>query len=386
MSSNKNQHFVPRHYLRRFCFDRDENNEGTRTRILMIKDGTYIPKAGIKGQCAKPYFYHTDPGFENILTELEGKAEEYFKKITDERWLPSDGPTKNDLLTVLNIMRSRTEMFADQTVKLPETAALEGFRTYLEANDKHEFLESLPDLRIRFRNWPVQGVLMGLTNVTLLSDLQIKLLSAPSGIHFLTSDHPVVMLNQAFVNVIRNRSVSGLAMRGLQLFLPLSPDLLMLAFDPICYRVGQPNRKLIQINRREDVELINALQVLNGNQCLYFRDEEDEPEFRNLLFKFRNRRPNPENLIEKREIKESGKKGLYIITHAPTVPLPGIWSFCKIRRQVSSRDFVVRDPNTCRLHEESMKECREHGAFIPFAKWLRKKGYLSGESASSKQS
>jgi hypothetical protein len=68
-SKKKSQHFVPRHYLRRFCFD-----EGKRTRVLTIENGTYIPKAGLRGQCAKPYFYHTDPSFEDILTELEGKA------------------------------------------------------------------------------------------------------------------------------------------------------------------------------------------------------------------------------------------------------------------------------------------------------------------------
>src|SRR6267154_4038561 len=168
-SKKKSQHFVPRHYLRRFCF-----NEGKQIRVLTIEGGTYIPKAGLKGQCARPYFYHTDPGFEDILTELEGKAEEYFKKITSEHGLPSDGPTRNDILTVLNVMRSRTELFADRTLKLPETTTLESFRRYLQANNKHEFLKYLPDLRIRFPKWPMQGVLMGLTNVILLSDLQIK--------------------------------------------------------------------------------------------------------------------------------------------------------------------------------------------------------------------
>jgi hypothetical protein len=45
---------------------------------------------------------------------------------------------------------------------------------------------------------------------------------APQGHAFITSDHPVVALNQAFRDK-GHPSVVGLAWRGLQLLLPLSP-------------------------------------------------------------------------------------------------------------------------------------------------------------------
>jgi hypothetical protein len=82
----------------------------------------------------------------------------------------------------------------------------------------------------------------------------------------------------------------------------------MLAFDPFCYRVGQPNRKLIQIDRKEDVELINALQVLNANQCLYFRDATDEPRFRDLLFKFRHKSPLRKSSLRRRRLPKTAKR------------------------------------------------------------------------------
>lgn len=192
----KSQHFVPRHYLKRFSFD-----QGKQIRILTISRGEYVSKGGLKGQCAKPYFYHTDPGVEDALTDLEGRAEELFKKITTEHWLPTDAPTVRDILTVLNVMRCRTEMFADQTAKLAETSALEGFRMQLEANNKQELLKFLPALRFGFTNWPMKRVIKGLTMSMLLGDLHLKLLIPPRGAHFMTSDHPVVLLNQAFVNV-----------------------------------------------------------------------------------------------------------------------------------------------------------------------------------------
>jgi Protein of unknown function (DUF4238) len=366
-SKKKNQHFVPRHYLRRFCFD-----DGNRIRILRVPNGDYIGEAGLKGQSARPYFYHTDPDVEEILSEFEGRAEELFKRIVGDLWLPADAPTQHDILTALNVMRSRTERFAEQTFKPVETAALEFARIYA-ANKKQEFLRYLPFLRVSGTNWPMHRFVSGVTSAVLLGDLHLKLLIPPQGIRFLTSDHPVVFLNQAFANIVRGGGVSGLAMRGLQIFLPLSPVLLLLAFDPVCYRVGRPDHKVIQIYRKADVELINALQVLNANQCLYFRDEEDRSWFRETLTKFRNRRPALEDLVETRKVFEGGQEGVQIKTIAPDVPLPGVWSFCKKRHQFIAGDFRQRDPERVRLYAEYDADCRKRKQLLRFEEWLAEK-------------
>ena len=186
-SKKKNQHFVPRHYLRRFCFD-----DGKQIRIFKVANGDYVPQAGLKGQCDRPYFYHTDPGVEDTLSNLEGRAEELFKKMVGEYRLPTDIPTKHDILTVLNVMRSRTEMFSNQTLKFVETSALESLRIDLEANNKHELLKFLPAMVVSVANWPTQGLFRGLTSAMLIGDLHLKLLIPPPRVHLMTSDHPVV--------------------------------------------------------------------------------------------------------------------------------------------------------------------------------------------------
>lgn len=364
-AKKKSQHFVPRHYLRRFSFD-----EGKRIRILTVATGEYVPGAALKGQCARPYFYHTDPGVEEILSEFEGRAEKLFRKITTERWLPADPETRSEILTVLNVMLTRTEMHAEQSWKPVETFELEGFRMHLEANNEYELLKALPDYQLTASNWPTQCVIRGLKTVILLSDLHLKFLTPPQGVHFITSDHPVVLLNQAFANVVRDRSLGGVAMRGVQLFLPLSPDLLLLAFDPACYRVGPPDRAIIQIRRKEDVELINALQILNANQCLYFRDEVDKSWLRDLLFKFRDKRPALRDLVETRKVVENGREEVLIRCSAPTIPVPGIWSFCKTRQQFRPEHFVHRDPELCRLDEEYEQDCDRRGKLLTFSEWL----------------
>jgi hypothetical protein len=367
-AKKKNQHFVPRHYLRRFSFD-----GGKRIRVLKVASGDYIPEAGLKGQCAGPYFYHTDPGVEASFAEIEGAAEGYFKRIVNEHWLPNDGPTKLDIFMVLNLMHSRTEIFGDQTFRIFESFATETLDAYLRANNRHDVLKYLPRLRFGAPSLRMHGVRLALTTAMLLFDLRLKLLIPPSGIRFMTSDHPVVLLNQAFVNVVRNQSSSGLAMRGLQVFLPLSPELLLLAFDQDVYRVGRPERNVIKMARKEDVDLINALQVMNSNECLYFRDEEDVLHSGYLLSKFRNRRPRLADFVEISKIIEGGREGSSLIVHATAIPLPGIWSFCKMRKQAKPADFCVRNTNIFRLHGEYAEACNMSGSLLPFMEWLDEK-------------
>ena len=363
-SKKKNQHFVARHYLRHFCFD-----GANLIRILTVACCKYIPQSGLKGQCARAYFYHTDPGVEEMLSGLEEVAEELFRRMINEHWLPADTPTKNDVLTVLNVMRLRTEMFNDQTRKQIETCALEWARLYAEAKNK-EVLKYLPYLRVEISHWPMHGLRSALTTTMLLSDLHLKLLVPPQGAHFLTSDHPVVLLNQAFTKVVPDRNLGGLANRGIQLFLPLSPDLMLIAFDPVCYRVGRPDRNVVQIERHEDVDLINALQILNANQCLYFCDDEDLPRFRSLLTKFRNKRPSVNDLIDKQKIIENGREGSLIAINAPVTRHPGIWSFCKTRHQFVAADFGLRDPEMVRLHAEYSEDCRKRSTLLGLGEWF----------------
>ena len=176
----------------------------------------------------------------------------------------------------------------------------------LEANNKQELLRFLPALRFGVPNWPTQVFIKALTMSMLLADLHLKLLIPPRGAHFMTSDHPVALLTKPLLTSCATAVREAWRCVAYSLLLPLSPDLLLLAFDPVCYRVGRPDRKLIQINRQE-----------------------------------------------KQKITEDGREGLLIIGHAPAIPLPGIWSFCKTRRQFVAADFVVRDPEKCRLYEDN---------------------------------
>src|SRR5258708_8145358 len=85
MSTKKNQHFVPRHYLKRFSFD-----GGSRIHLMLVPQGQFKVNAPLKSQCSKNFFYSEDTIFEDQLSQLEGQAEPLFKKICEERCLPRE--------------------------------------------------------------------------------------------------------------------------------------------------------------------------------------------------------------------------------------------------------------------------------------------------------
>jgi hypothetical protein len=61
----------------------------------------------------------------------------------------------------------------------------------------------------------------------------------------------------------------GLAVKGLQIFMPLSPKLYLALFDPTTYQYGSEARQSCGLSRR-DVATLNQMQAVNGLRCMYF--------------------------------------------------------------------------------------------------------------------
>jgi Protein of unknown function (DUF4238) len=116
-------------------------------------------------------------------------------------------------------------------------------------------------------------------------------------------------------------------MRGLQIFLPLSPELAIIAFDAKCYRVGKPDRDPVQLRHPDDVRMINALQVLNCQRCIYFRDEEDRGICENLILKFASKRVGPDRLTSVKDVVYEGQALCILLrTSWPSACCPGcLW-------------------------------------------------------------
>jgi hypothetical protein len=369
---------VPRHYLKRFSFD-----AGKRIRLLNLSSGKYVPEAPLKTQCSGDYFYSKDPNIESDICDLEGATESHFSEICDSMDIH---PAKHDdLLIILLMMKGRTRQAAESVNLKYEAVAKEIYRRkqQIEGKDLPKFFDRL---RLREEAAALRAFRHNVLAYPVILDLALKLIVAAKGCRFITSDHPVVNLNQAFYNTSPNRAmVSGIANKGIQLFLPLSPELLIIAFDPKMYRVGHPDQRVLKLNRPEDCDLINSLQIMNAERNVYFQDKDDVRSVRQLLSRFHVQRESVKKSDYPTLISGDGMAPSFITIPSPVIPFPGIWSFCKVRGMATATSFGKRDPEWCAIYEEYSMETASDPK--PFDTWLKeqriKRDLLSRRGPSS---
>ena len=90
-------------------------------------------------------------------------------------------------------------------------------------------------------------------------DLSLKILRSPTPNTFICSDNPVVFYNQLLED---NSPYShcGVASKGLQIFVPISPRVTLIFYDKDVYQVGSSNDREILVLRTDDADQLNGLQ------------------------------------------------------------------------------------------------------------------------------
>lgn len=348
MADHKNQHYVAPHYLKRFG-----GPSGKTICLCHLPSNKWVETAPISSQASADYFYGEDGRVEQFLQQLETRADPHFERIVRERHLPHDHPVQNDLLGMMVLMYSRTRRRAEEMASVPEAVLTETFKRMQKAG---KFPEPPPELDIekvtaRLKKAPALAVLHTMSGIWLMHDLKLKLLIAPPGHTFVTSDHPVVGMNQAFRDK-GHAAVVGLALRGLQLLLPISPACALLAYDPACYRVGRPEKRQMVLQQPRDVEIVNSLQIVNADEHIYFQNFSDKPALERLIRKHAGVRSDADKQVKVIEDPASTTGGTYFTSHSNGPCLPALWSFCSLRASDSDYPFGVRDPQLCQdLHD-----------------------------------
>jgi hypothetical protein len=97
-----------------------------------------------------------------------------------------------------------------------------------------------------------------------LHDLTPVLIHNEAKIEFISSDAPVVLFNQ-WAQQVKHRGVLGWASAGLQVFLPLSPRVLLLLYDRDVYSIEKT-----VLSKSSSVQALNALHVARPVKNIYF--------------------------------------------------------------------------------------------------------------------
>ena len=69
---------------------------------------------------------------------------------------------------------------------------------------------------------------------------------------------------------------------GAQIFFPLSPRVMFLIYDNLCYKIGTRKSKYIHISNSEDVRHLNNITFINANKALYFLNRKNISSFESI--------------------------------------------------------------------------------------------------------
>ncbi|GLI09664.1 hypothetical protein YDYSG_56960 [Paenibacillus tyrfis] len=264
MSVKKNQHFVPRFYLKYFS----NSFLGKTLGIYNIPSDKYIDRGNLQKQASKEYFYGEDLAVEDTLAAIEAETAKLFRNICETGVLPPRFSEEHIVMLIfIMILSARTEQSADTQNETADKIFKEIFKYDSRVKD---FLDQV--VVGWGDNAPLVSIRFAVESIPVLFDLEFKLLVNRTDVPFITSDQPVVLYNQFLERRKAFGGITGYAVKGLQIFFPLNPWLSFVFYDTNVYGVGNKKDCYINITNTKDVMSLNLLQYANAYKNLYFNE------------------------------------------------------------------------------------------------------------------
>jgi hypothetical protein len=376
MADNIDQHFNPKFYLRNFAADKKRKS----IRLFNIASAMYVPRASIKAQCARPYYYGKDLKLEKGLGLLETAVAPLFRRMIVDLKLPARRTPDHGLLgQFIAVQHARTQAHEMQTNELADKFGKLMVRPRLEP----KLAEALDRFNITMVNAPAWSVQSAAVRAPILFDLEYKLLVAPPGSFFFAADNPVVLLNQ-FIDTgparIARKAASdtplgsrGYASRGLQIWLPISPGVGLFWYDHDIYRVGPVGRSVIEVTKK-DVDHLNALQFINAHENVYFADEKQAEYLRQIARTYGRYRHESFGKFEVNKPRRENGRMVRQIVFGPLDPkYAPVLGFSKTKRRIDKTPRPgVRDPAIVQIVKDFADAIEKRGAPLEFGAFIEK--------------
>ncbi len=333
------QHFVSQHYLRQFRIGTTE-----MMCIAKIKPFQWIGPGGIKGQCQEDNFYGKDSAIDKAYTEIESQISPAVVSVAQTlTWTEDELKAIRMLAASLSL---RTRKSVDSHKILPRMMADEVLRVAIERGELPPPPGGYRKGLIDFKGVPGELIISTVICFLEAATLRLKLLLAPKGTAFITSDHPAAAMNQFAADSRSSRSFVGFAQAGFQLFLPISPRVTAFFYDPTVYKVGGRGTKTIPVTV-QDVELLNALQIQSAEECVYCHDAMMESAVEALCTRYSALRVNTSESVKVYPTAKP-KEELIHVQNLP-VRLPRPLGFISYVRHVKATVGQRRDPAYSKL-------------------------------------
>lgn len=279
MATNKNQHFVPRCYLRPFTV----NTDGLAINLYNIDRQKLIPNAPVKNQCSGNYFYGQDDLLEKAIQMIEGEYAGLLQRVCKPSYVLTDND-KNTFRMFWLFQHLRTESAAKTAVAM--------------SNNMAEVIGLTGSyFRIQIKEAVMVAIRAFAENMHILDDLKVCLIKNKTNIPFITSDDPAVLTNKWWLTDNRTKGRSfGLTSAGNIFLLPITPKLLCIGYDGDVYSI--PHKAgTIDIRDEKDIASFNQHQLLNCRANLFVHDVAYSEYINNTYLKFANLRPATKHLF-----------------------------------------------------------------------------------------
>jgi Protein of unknown function (DUF4238) len=262
--SKRRQHYVPILYLKAFQSAPRRINICHLTTLRSFRD------VSLRKQCYLHRFYGSVELEDSIRELVEDPAAPVLRAICDSGVPPSLGSKGHAaLLTFVGFQALRTpttrKNIKDTCVKFDDQVFGDTEPDPDSGLSRFSPVSEAEALELQWKQVPFF--------VQALADLRLYVGSTSLKDRLITSDNPLIKYN-SYCKGIRYWGSLGAKCRGLQIFLPLSPRVLLLLYDASVYKVGDEESVQSSSGRisKRDVDHLNAVQIFNANDCVYFSD------------------------------------------------------------------------------------------------------------------
>ena len=256
MASHKNQHFVPRCYLKPFSLD----GQGLAINLYNIDRRLGIRNVPVKGQCSGSYFYGEDLRLEKLLQKSEGSYAQTLSRIGEQGYR-LNGDDKFVLRHFCYLQHCRTEAASRRAVLFMSDIADIAWNGQAPA-----------DWRTTIQDAVLSGMRTFSKTMNVIDDLKVCLIRNKTGQAFVTSDDPAVLTNRWYSQNPKAKGLSGgIGNSGALFLLPLTPRVLCMIYDGDVYSLPN-NGGWIDVDRVADIDAFNQHQFLGCRANIYFAD------------------------------------------------------------------------------------------------------------------
>ena len=331
MVRSKKQHFLPVFYLKAW------ESKKNRIHLYDTKAGAIRNNVGLRGQCQK-HLYYMNQHNEDILKEWDTRFSLVCRQVRTSQRLPSFAANPElfvNLFAFILAQHARTPAQAEKIRQIysqliPSASEAMGAPPG-QIHIKHDF----PQL---------EAVEHSMNALEMMDDLVPHLITS-RGDRFLTSDNPAFFYNQLCQNL--DGATAAVDNHGFQAFCPISPNTVVMLFDPMSYELTSTTSKSRMRSEatEEDIQQLNRIQALSAIQNLYANDLKLLKDAPTLVQSVSTEREAKGPILSDYGSTKPGDDSKLFVQHDPIPNLTMDLSFIRVRREAEAR------PSLWKLHD-----------------------------------